>query len=347
VIGSKARLTLCTLALLAGAALLAAVDGAAADDRSRFSALEENDSLYFNSDKHYTQGVRFAYLGPDITAPSAWNAPFELGASLLPVFRSEGSDTRKRRYALIAGQSIFTPKNITIKPPDRSDRPYAGWLYGGASLLQETDRRVLENLELEVGIVGPGALGRQVQNDFHQLIGIGKAQGWGSEIQHEVGAVLAYERLWRIAVLGDGANGVDVVPQLGAALGNIYTYGAAGGLLRIGKNLRADYGPVRVRPSLSGTDYFDGDGLDGAFGFYVFAGAEGRVVGRNVFLDGNAFRQSPSVEKKNVVADLQGGFTLFWSTRLRLDFSVVRRTMEFVGQRRPDVIGTGSLAVSW
>jgi hypothetical protein len=275
------------------------------------------------------------------------NAPFELGAGVLPVLGGDGAAARKRRFAFIAGQSIFTPKNITIKPPDRSDRPYAGWLYGGASLLQETDRRMLENLELEVGVVGPGARGRPVQYHIHHHNGIGKAQGWSSQIQHEVGAVLAYERLWRIAPLGPESHWVDVVPQLGAALGNIYTYGEAGALLRIGKNLGADYGPVRLRPSLSGTDYFDGDGLDGAFGFYVFAGAQGRVVGRNVFLDGNSFRQSPSVEKKNLVADLQGGFTLFWSTRLRLDFSVVRRTMEFVGQRRPDVIGTGSLAFSW
>jgi lipid A 3-O-deacylase len=68
---------------------------------------------------------------------------------------------------------------------------------------------------------------------------------------------------------------------------------------------------------LSGTDYFDAVALDGEVGLYFFAGAQGRAVGRNIFLDGNTFRHSLSVPKKNFVADLQAGFSLVWSTALR------------------------------
>ena len=71
------------------------------------------------------------------------------------------------------------------------------------------------------------------------------------------------------------------------------------------------------------------------------------MVGRNVFLDGNSFRSSASVPKKVLVADFQGGFSLGWSDRVRANFSVVRRTEEFDGQRTPDVIGTASIAGSF
>ncbi|HEX7968454.1 MAG TPA: lipid A-modifier LpxR family protein, partial [Stellaceae bacterium] len=134
---------------------------ARADDRDRVTILEENDSLYFNSDKHYTQGLRISDLRPDLAPDSRWNAPFDVLGSVAPIFSPDGSHSeRKRRYALFFGQSIFTPRNLRLSPPDPRDRPYAGWAYLGTSLLQETDGHVLENFELDLGVVGPAARAR-------------------------------------------------------------------------------------------------------------------------------------------------------------------------------------------
>jgi hypothetical protein len=335
-----------SLLFAVGLALLEAASSAArADDKHRVTLLEENDSLYFNTDKHYTQGFLGSYLGPDIHPDSIWDAPFRwLGASGL-IF-SETPD-RRRRIAWQFGQSIFTPKDVQRVPPDPRDRPYAGWLYTGASLIQESDGRILESIEVELGVVGPAALGKEVQNNFHQLIGKETAKGWGSQLQNEPGITISYNKAWRVALLGDGTSGLDVVPVAGATIGNVFTYGEVGGLFRFGRNLGVDYGPLRVRPALSGTSYFNGDRLEGNFGYYFFAGTQGRVVGQNIFLDGNTFRQSASVPKKTLVADLQAGFSVFWSTAWRLDFMVDRRTEEFRGQATPDVIGTAALSFSW
>src|SRR6266540_1765492 len=311
-------------------------------DRERITILEENDSLFFNSDKHYTQGFRISDLHP-VTAPGFWNGAFDLLGSVAPLFAPGGN----RQESLFLGQSIFTPKNTQIRTPDPRDRPYAGWLYFGASLLQETNGRMLENFELDLGIVGPGALAKQVQNDFHQFIGTATAKGWGSQLQTEFGAVLSYERKWRQPIAGDSGFGVDVVPQAGASVGNIFTYGDIGALLRIGNGLGADYGPARIRPALSGTDYFDERGLDEGRAFYFFAGAQGRAVPRNIFLDGNSYRASRSVPKRNFVGDLQGGFSASWSRSLRLDVSVVLRSKEFRGQRSADDICTAALTFTW
>jgi len=317
----------------------------------RTTVLEENDSLYFNSDKHYTQGLRLSFMSPTLK-PGGWtDGVFDFVGNIPTVF-ADGAQSQ-RRVSWFFGQSIFTPKNLDIKPPDPRDRPYAGWLYVGPSLLQETDGNQLENFEIEAGVIGPGALGRQVQNDFHQFIGIHEAQGWSNQLQNEPGGVLAYDRLWRFGVPflhwedGGVQDGVDIVPQLGATVGNVFDYVQAGAQLRIGHHLETDYGPIRVRPSISGTDYFNSSHLGDDIGWYIFAGAGGRAVARNIFLDGNSFRTSPHVEHKTFVADLQGGLSVYWSDHLRADFSAVRRTDEFVGQRAPDVFGTAALAFSW
>ena len=159
--------------------------------------------------------------------------------------------------------------------------------------------------------------------------------------------MLSYERYWKLSLLGDNSFGIDVIPQVGATVGNVMTYGDVGGMLRIGKGLAADYGPVRVRPSLSGTDYFDENGLDGGHGWYFFVGTQGRAVGHNIFLDGNTFRDSRHVPKKDFVGDAEVGFSVLWSKSWRTDFMVATRSEEFVGQHGPDTIGSAALTFNW
>ncbi len=335
------------LALLGAALLIAAAPAALrADDGQRLSVVEENDSLFFDSDKHYTQGLRVGYLGPDVESGSGWNDPFDAFASFLPVFQ-EGEAERSRRYALSFGQSFFTPSVITANPPDPRDRPYAGWLYLGVDLLQDTDRRMLEHLELQLGVVGPAALGEQVQLQWHELVDATEPLGWESQLENEPGIVLSYERKWRLTLAGNGSTGVDLIPELGGSIGNVFTYGEASVLLRFGRNLQADYGPARIRPALSGTDYFNRDYLEGDFGIYGFVGAQGRAVARNIFLDGNTFRSGPSVDKEPLVADLQAGLSLFWRDWARLDAAVMYRTDEFEGQDKAAAIGIVSFGASW
>src|SRR5262245_10160731 len=84
---------------LAGAAIAAAlgIGAAHADDSSRITGLEENDSVLFDSDKYYTQGLEFAYLGPDVAPDSAWIGPFDWLGDLGP-FDATGAGQVSRRY---------------------------------------------------------------------------------------------------------------------------------------------------------------------------------------------------------------------------------------------------------
>src|SRR6201999_687359 len=100
----------------------------------------------------------------------------------------------------------------------------------------------------------------------------------------------------------------------GTSIGNIYDYVNAGAMARFGVNLPKDYGPMRIEPSLPGSDYFE---PTAGFGAYVFGGVDGRAVARNLFLDGNSFEDSRSVDKFNLVDDAIFGAALtFDSFRL-------------------------------
>jgi lipid A 3-O-deacylase len=344
---SRTRPVVSRAALWAALFVVVVAPGLArADDYGRVNLLEENDSLYFHTDKHYTQGIRLSYLTPTVAADGFWDRLFQALPADTPFFNASASSDR--RAAVVFGQSIFTPDDLQAKPPNPHDRPYGGWLYGGMSLLQRSGDTMLENFEADLGVVGPGALGKQVQNNWHQFIGIKPARGWSDQLQNEPGLLLNYQRLWRFAVPGValGPVGIDVVPQLGATAGNVFTYAEAGAMMRIGTDLGADFGPAHVNPALSGTDYFDsakaGDGLGG----YFYIGTEGRAVAHNIFLDGNSFRSGPSVSRKPLVGDVTTGLAFLWSRCVKLDFSVGLRSEEFYGQRTPDAMGSAALSFS-
>jgi lipid A 3-O-deacylase len=302
---------------------------ATAEESARITLTEENDSIVFPTDRYFTQGFELAYLGPDVAAESVWADPFE-GLSSIGLFHGDAEISR--RYRVIFGQSIFTPKDTGADNPDSDDRPYAGWTYGGMGLVQDSDRRRLENVELLVGIVGPAAQGRPTQNDWHQFIGVETAEGWDYQLHNEPGVMLTYERKYRFLAALPGGFAVDAIPEAGVTLGNVMTYGQLGSMFRFGRNLEADYGPSRIRPALSGAGYFNADYLEDPFGFYVYAGVQGRAVARNIFLDGNTWRDSREVDKEDLVGDLTGGIALFWSDAVKLDAGFTYRTPEFDGQ---------------
>ena len=108
----------------------------------------------------------------------------------------------------------------------------------------------------------------------------------------------------------------------------------AGASLRLGRNLRADWGPPRVEPALQGSDFIDRDAA-GSFAWYVFAGIEGRAIARNLFLDGNSFADSPQVAREPFVADFNAGLGIV-AGPFAIRGAYTERTREFETQRAND-----------
>jgi len=329
---------------LAVSILVTPASRARADEAWTGSIVEEDDFWApDNRDRHYTHGIRFSATSGDVHDPG-WRAPFDWLASGLPIFAGGSDPDVVRRYNLVAGQNMYTPENGGLINPDPHDRPYAGWLYGGVGLMQDSHSNEFEELDLKLGIVGPGSMASETQTKFHLLINVATFRGWHTQLRDEPTADLFYTRKWRYWQPIDAERdwGWDVIPEAAARIGNVYDYLAGGGMIRLGRNLRVDYGPPHADLNL-GSDYINPDRADvGGIGFYGFLGAEGRAVARNIFLDGNSFKASPSVEKLPLVGDLEGGLAGTWG-HWRVAYTYVYRSEEFEHQHAPDHYGSLSL----
>jgi hypothetical protein len=202
----------------------------------------------------------------------------------------------------------------------------------------------LDELEATIGIVGPLALGEQVQKAVHTHITDSPTpKGWSNQLENEPGLMLSWQRRWpRDWEYRKAGQILSAAPYSGLTVGNIYTYANTGFTLRLSSE-QSEWTdmPPRVRPALAGSGYFDipQRGWD----WYAFAGVEGRAVARNIFLDGNSFRDSHSVDKYPLVADANAGLAFTYG-RTRLSYTLVYRTQEFEGQDEANIFGTLSLA---
>jgi len=317
--------------------LPASAQETAGDDGGWIATLQFENDIFGNTDQHFSHGMRAALMTPENSVPE-WIRDL---AAEFPLFNAEHS----RRAVFSLGQNTYTPTDLVTPALQIDDRPYAGWLYGGIGLVSvDPDGTRLDNIELNIGVVGPASFADEVQTLWHRWFGFQHPYGWGNQLKNEPGIVLTYERAWRHAGPA-GFLGLDwgMTPHAGISLGNVLTQAAGGVTFRIGEDLQKnlDYGPPRIRPSLPGSDYFK---RGGRLSWYFFLGAEGRAVGRNIFLDGNSFVDSHNVDKKYFVGDIQAGIAIIMGS-VRVAYTHVYRTPEFDGQDAGDVFGAFSVSM--
>ncbi len=300
-----------------------------------FSFVLEND-LFYSTDRRYTNGARFSYLTPKNGEPE-WLRDLAYEVPML----AWHSDIRVE-YAL--GQNMYTATNKLVRDPPRDDRPYAGWLYGSVGVVARTNN-VLDQFLVSVGVVGPASLAHETQDFIHSIVSSPLAEGWDTQLKNEPTLQFTYQRSWQSPEFKLPAGfGVDATPHAGAAIGNVYDYANLGVMFRFGQNLPIDYGPPRVQPSLPGSGYFEK--APGGFGWYLFAGVDGRAVAHNIFLDGNTFRDSRSVKKETFVGDAQFGLAVVVDG-VRLAYTHVLRTREYAGQDTDDQFGAFSVSFAF
>ena len=314
---NKYRRAICaalTIAWLAAQALPAHASGL-----DEIQIFVENDFLA-GTDRYYSNGLKIGFGAPT----DAWSASVrkELNSVLtwLDLKRDE-----HYKLGFFLGQNIYTPRDIRTSEAQPNDRPWAGWLYAGWALQHLTlePRPVLDTLELNIGVIGPPALAKQVQTEWHKLIGAPEPRGWAHQLPTEPGFMLGYLKKWKF-----GSDRLDIIPHAGATVGTVLTFARAGGIVRLGKNL-SGFGPDSVEAGgamLQSTHQKIQDRP--SCEYYLFVGFDVRAVGYNAFLDGNFFRSSPSVDRKPIVYDVLAGLSLRYKTA-RVSFTQIRRSEEF------------------
>jgi lipid A 3-O-deacylase len=299
-----------------------------------FTIQFEND-LFAGTDRNYTNGVRLSWLSPE-------------GGKTLPILQHARDvlamiaqdENRKTRFGWALGQEIYTPGDRVPRTLITDDRPYAGWLYGALSLHSvvegEAGAKTSESVEMSLGIVGPEALGEEAQDFVHSVRLIEKFNGWDNQLETEPGILIAYEKRWRFAKPWNIGNGLqwDFVPHAGGSVGNVLTHLGLGGAVRLGFNLPDDFGPPALIHGASSVDRLNEEGI----GAYFFVTAEGRYVAHNIFLDGNTWRSSHSVDREPWVGRFSFGVAMEFG-RYRIAYTNAFVTEEFQGQSRPSRFG--------
>ena len=305
----------------------------AADPGGILTLQIENDAVSTQtgtSDRYYTSGLRLGYT-------SGTGAMPEFLAGLGRTVWGDGV----QRISFDIRQSIFTPRDTQLSPANSRDRPYAGYLNATLGLLHDSDA-ARSLLSVSVGVVGPSALGRMVQDGFHDIIGDPPTRGWGSQLKDEPTFEVLAERIYRLPLAQFNGIETDALPSLTAGVGTVRDYIQAGVSFRLGQGLQSDFGAPRIRPGASGSDAYT---PNRPFAWYAFAGASGQGIARDLFLDGSTFHnRSASVEKKPFVGEFHAGVAAM-IYGVRVTYTHTWQTESFDGQKS-GLFNFGSLALS-
>ncbi len=250
------------------------------------------------------------------------------------------------RYGI--AHQFFTPDDISIPTLQPDDRPYAGWLSASLDIVNETlikntggnDTRYRNSVGLRLGIIGPSSLGEDLQKLWHKVCSCKDPQGWDLQLRDELGFIysLSHERQFLRNDLSDQWS-YDVIGSAQAAIGNIYSGLELGATVRLGYHLKTRW----AAKTMADIGY-DDNGIDLIPGFFLFAGLTGRYVARDIFIDGNTWRNSHSVSRTPFVSDQMLGLGMHWK-HLELRVTMTRRTDQYRSQA--DTTRFGSVVLVW
>jgi lipid A 3-O-deacylase len=317
------------------------------DGLQTFQVFYEND-LFGDTDRYYTNALQMTWLSKDlkqykddVRLPD-WSLPL---IRAVPFAHVPGST---HNIGLLFGQQIFTPADIAATDLLLDDRPYAGYLYTGIALHSKTATK-LDTIEISLGVVGPAALGEQVQNTVHDFRDIAQAQGWDHQLANEPAVQFSWQRKWRNhRAMLTNILCYDLLSHTGVTLGNVRTGANAGLEVRMGYNIPMDFGSDVIRPGAGISAPVSNSGYPHIpdFGVHLFAGVRSAAVFRDIFLDGNTFKSSHSVDKRPLVGELSAGIAVNYK-RIKLTYRHVFRTKQFDNQSRGHVVGSLALTVSF
>lgn len=313
-----------------------------------FSLYIEND-YFAGEDGEYSSGLKLTWSSaikdqyPKDIWPHRWFYP------LVKHFPFEKYPDREKNITLAFGQNIYTPEDIESEEIVEDERPYAGITYLSLGFHSRLDRH-MDTVELSLGLVGPSSLAEECQKAVHQVFDDIDPKGWDNQLNNEPILELMYEHKKKISRSGASGFGHDLILNTGGGVGNAMIYYNLGLGFRFGWNLPNDFGrfPIRTVSSFNGAFTPDNaqSSQNSPFGIQMILSAEGRGVLHNIFLDGNTFSDSHSVNKKPVVGDFMAGVNLS-KGRAQLSFAFVFRSKEYETQTKAQKFGSINLSFSY
>jgi len=301
----------------------------------RFNFYFEND-IYTKTDDGYTAGERFSFL---------YFVPDEDEFIYDALFMDFGKSYSYFTVAL--SNQIYTPTDTETKELIVDDRPYAGWTYVDLGI-HKSSKNHLRSLNLKIGMVGESSMSEAIQNGFHEIIGNDTVKGWDNQLEDELGINLKYTHKWLFDYESNNNFEASVVPFVYAELGNIAINATAGINCRFGWNIPRDFGvssiDIGADPGIPVYGEYKNIKIK-PWNFSINLVASGSAVGRDIFLDGNTFKESHHVEKETFVSYTGMGFTLRYKNFV-FDFIEIYNSKKFKLEKSGGH-GVGTMVFSW
>lgn len=288
--------------------------------KNEFGFKSDNDAyLLYGQDRYYTNGLMLYFRRA--------TDQNKLGKKL-----------EKFIYEVSAGQKMYNPISGYRPVQETQDRPFAGYLYAGASANFYYKKESILKTSLELGTIGPNALGEDGQKLLHKLVGFYAIDGWQYQINNELTANLAlqYSKLLHRSEY----NRIDFSLEGYANVGTTFNGAGAGILMRTGNinqlfqsaatNSTIDYHPKTAKLVTTET--------------FFYAKPQLNYVAYDATIQGSLFNDDSPVTFKTrpFVFAQQLGFN-YSSKRFTFDFGMLFKTKEIKSPAKAHQYGTISM----
>ncbi|MCW3123964.1 MAG: lipid deacylase LpxR family protein [Flavipsychrobacter sp.] len=269
----------------------------------------END-YFAATDQYYTQGFSFELV-------DQWMKNFPLSKALVhPKFN-------KLKYGLAVEHNGYTPTSIGSDAILYNDRPFAADVSLKSFVIAiDTTRKQRFTTTLSVGIIGPGAGGKEMQTYIHKNTHNATPHGWDNQVQNDLllnyqvdyqKQLLAYRNIFSLS--GDAV----------ARIGTVNDKAALGLTMMIGY-FDSPYGVTAPKESVKKH-----------FRMYAYEHPMFQMMAYDATLQGGLFnKNSPYViantDLKRVLFENRFGFVVNYQ-RLYLEYFQSVRSNEFTTSR--------------
>ena len=279
-----------------------------ADEKHWFTGTLDND-LFVGNDSGYTNGIYLSYFkahtnGQKPIKPDFWVKPL---LWMLP-------DTRPTATVNVYsfGQTMATPSDITVEEPSLDEVPYSAVLMLNNTFVEVHDTRA-DSIRTTVGFIGPIAGGEGAQKIVHKIVGSPEPQGWHTQLGNEFIFQFSRGSIWRN--WSSSNDHMDILTFAEGSLGTLESSVIGGAYFRYGRNLA----PSFMIPLLNRSRATNPGSI--ANGWNIFAGLDAGYTFNLIYLDGNTFKNSRSIDYKHEQLGYTFGFAYSWS-HMGISFAV-------------------------
>src|SRR5690606_6000917 len=137
---------------------------------SREIGFQNDNDVYLmtSQDQYYTNGINFYYK-----------------KAVDSIKLSDG--LQNKTWTINLGQKLYNASDGAIYSSRQVDRPITGYTYISGKISWFTRKEEVISLGTEVAIIGPGALGQNIQESFHRTFRFYEVNGWEYQLNNSIG----------------------------------------------------------------------------------------------------------------------------------------------------------------